>query len=80
MLPSEGRPICKGKIQVQIEVEGGVVIDVNVTDAQGNPLEFEYALDDHDTEGEGDEPYEIDDAGFEVEDKDGSATQGPVRP
>ena len=65
--------ICLSKLQK-------TMINLYLNEMGVYPLEFEYALDDHDTEGEGDEPYEIDDAGFEVEDKDGSATQGPVRP
>lgn len=43
------------KLQVKIEVEGGCVTDVWVTDSDGKDVPFEYEVDDKDLEQNGDE-------------------------
>jgi hypothetical protein len=47
------------RLQVTVEVEGGVVTEVYLMDLDTNePVDFELVVDDHDMEGEGDDEDE----------------------
>lgn len=45
------------KLHVIATVEGGCLVDVTIQDADGNPVDFELTIDDHDQPRD-DEEYE----------------------
>ena len=49
-------------LQLHIEIEGGVLQDVSVNDAKGNPVEFVYTLDDKDVDGDGSDEEDDDES------------------